>query len=335
MTVPITFVSACAASDDLLMIATIPDEIRGDNLFTRIYYLSLNSDDAWHYSDWADQQVVSVCLRRAKDDLPRAGCAMTGEGQIEIANSSRADYESISGAGLEGNRGLGELTKIREIGSTLFACGAYGQVYRRIATGWTAIDEPLVAAGRSILNAVTEVGSQSIEQIRKLTQNLSKVPNFNDIAGSSEDDVYVCGNGGNFFHYDGNNWANIDTETDLILTCMHCVSADEIWVAGQDGIILQGNFNSGFRNMGQYFPESYIWSIRKFRGEIFLGTVHGLYIFTGNGVRLVETPYLKGVSPIISIDSFSENGLWIVTNRHVFYNDGDQIRFYPHGDNPL
>jgi hypothetical protein len=86
MVVPVRFVSACAVSGTMAMIATIPDDLEGEAKFTRIYCLNLQTDELWHYVDWPDHEVVSVCLRRAGRNRPRAGCAMTGGGQIEIAN---------------------------------------------------------------------------------------------------------------------------------------------------------------------------------------------------------------------------------------------------------
>ena len=135
MVVPVKFVSACAVSETMAMIATIPDAVEGDAKFTRIYYLNLQTDELRHYVDWPDHEVVSVCLLHATEGRVRAGCAMTGGGRIEIANSQGATYEDIPGAGLEGSRGLGDLTKIKEIGSRLFACGGMGQVYRRDRKG--------------------------------------------------------------------------------------------------------------------------------------------------------------------------------------------------------
>ncbi|MHC2219975.1 hypothetical protein [Rhizobium leguminosarum] len=84
--------------------------------------------------------------------MRRAACALTGEGDIEIANSTNESYEKISGAGLMGARALGAVTRIREIGSTLFVCGNYGQVYRRDETNWTPIDGELTKLGKGAFN---------------------------------------------------------------------------------------------------------------------------------------------------------------------------------------
>ncbi|MBB4481143.1 hypothetical protein [Rhizobium etli] len=334
MVVPVKFVVACAAADDIFFIATIPDELPQDAEFTRLYYLCPETEEVWHYRDWPNEQVVSLCLRRQREGMRRAACALTGEGDIEIANSVEEIYEKISGAGLMGKRALGAVTRIREIGSTLVVCGNYGQVYRRDAIGWTPIDRELAELGKNALSLpFPDAASVSDDMLRQFTQSMRQAPNFNDIDGANETDIYVCGNGGNLFHYDGKAWAKIDTKTDAILTAMHCISADEVLVVGEDGTVLIGNARAGFRSLGEFFPGDYIWSVRSFQGRIYLGTLHGLYVLEGSRVRLLTGEKLDGKTQVIGLDSVSDNALWIATSRHAFRYDGNTFTFYQHGDN--
>ncbi|MEZ2223266.1 hypothetical protein [Rhizobium sp. RCC_161_2] len=333
MVVPIKFVNACAASDDIFIIATIPDGLPAGAEFTRLYYLNPSTEDVWHYRDWSNHQVVSVCLRREQSSVKRAGCALTGDGDVELANSVGQTYEKIADAGLASERALGDVTRIREIGSTLFVCGGSGQVYRRDDTGWTPIDDELVATGKNALELPQLNAPISNETLRQFTQTLRHLPNFNDIGGSDETDVYVCGNGGNLFYYDGTSWRKIEIDTDAILTAIHCVSSDEVWVVGQDGTVLFGNARTGFRNLGEFFPGGYIWSVRHFGGRVYLGTLHGLYTLDGSNVRLVSSGKLDGRAQIIALDSFSDTILWIATDRHAIRYDGSTFTFFEHPDN--
>lgn len=333
MVVPVKFVNACAASDDIFMIATIPDGLPDEVEFTRLYYLNPSTEDIWHYRDWPNHQVVSVCVRRERGSTRRAGCALTGAGDVELANSAGQSYEKIAGAGLASERALGDVTRIREIGSTLFACGGSGQVYKRDNIGWMPIDDDLVAIAKGAFEFPNSNAPISNEALRQLTQTLRRLPNLNDIDGSDESDVYVCGNGGNLFHFNGASWNKIALNTDAILTSIHCVSSDEIWVVGQDGTILVGNARTGFRNLGEFFPGGYIWSVRYFKGRIYLGTLHGLYVLDGSNVRLVSEGKLHDQSQIIAVDSFSDAVLWIATDRHAFRYDGNTFAFFEHADN--
>ncbi|OWV72444.1 hypothetical protein ATY76_06360 [Rhizobium sp. R339] len=103
-------------------------------------------------SGLAHEQGVSLGLRRQRERKRRAACAMTAEGDVEIANSAEEIYEKIADAGLMGKRALGAVTRIREIGSTLFVCGNYGQVYRRDEIGWAPIDKELAELGKNALS---------------------------------------------------------------------------------------------------------------------------------------------------------------------------------------
>ena len=203
---------------------------------------------------------------------------------------------------------MGAVTRIQEIGSTLFVCGGFGQVYRRDESGWKAIDGDLATLGRSALSqSLSGSESFSASRLLELTQLLQNAPNFNDIGGVDETDVYVCGNGGNLFHFDGQSWVKIETGTNAILTSMHCVSEDEVLIVGKDGIVLSGNVRSGFRNLGEFFPGGYIWSVRKFRDKIYLGTLQGLYVLEGSRIRLLTSDprvilALIGDLPRISAD---------------------------------
>lgn len=257
---------------------------------------------------------------------------MTGGGRIEIANSQAAVYEEIEEAGLEGTRALGDLTRIRQIGGKLFACGGLGQVYRRDPDGWHAIDEDLVHEGQILFNAPNAPGIDQATAIRQRVERLKSLPNFNDIDGTAEDDIYVCGLGGNLHHYT-QRWTRIASKTDRILTSLHVASFDDVFVAGQDGVVLRGNSRDGFRHLGTFFDGSYIWSIRKFRGEIYAGTLHGLYRIVGDEAILVRGDGLTETSPIIALDAVDNERMWVVSDRHAFLYDGSQVTQYRHQDN--
>ncbi|MBP1853425.1 hypothetical protein [Rhizobium halophytocola] len=334
MVVPVSFVAACAGADDVFIISTIPDGLEEEADYTRIYFLSPNGQDLWSYRDWPGHQAVSICVRKATAERPRASCALSEKGWVRIANSLGDKFEQIPGVGLTDGRELGNVTCIREIGTTLFVCGDYGQVYRRDASGWTAIDEELVALGRSVQDLpLPDEATLTDDILRQFTQSMREAPNFIEIDGTSEDDVYVCGLGGNLFHFDGVSWSKIETGTDGVLTGIHCVSEDEVWVVGQYGAVLRGNVRSGFQSLGEFFPENYIWSVRVFQGKVYFGTTHGLYVFANGRPQLITSGKLNERSPIICLDSFSDDVLWIATNRHAFRYDGSSFEFFEHQDN--
>jgi hypothetical protein len=50
-------------------------------------------------------------------------------------------------------------------------------------------------------------------------------------------------------------------------------------------------------------------------------------------VRLLTNGQLDDKTQVISLDSVSDNALWIATDRHAFRYDGNAFTFYEHGDN--
>lgn len=55
MVVPVKFVVACAAADDIFVTATIPDDLPEDAEFTRLYYLCPETEEARPYGPTTTQ----------------------------------------------------------------------------------------------------------------------------------------------------------------------------------------------------------------------------------------------------------------------------------------
>ena len=70
----------------------------------------------------------------------------------------------------------------------------------------------------------------------------------NKIWGSSSNDLYVVGNGGNIAHYNGSQWTKIESGTTLHLTDIYGDDAGNVYAAGVNipevnGVVLEGNTN--------------------------------------------------------------------------------------------
>jgi hypothetical protein len=73
---------------------------------------------------------------------------------------------------------------------------------------------------------------------------------MNKIWGTSSNDLYIVGNGGNIAHYQNGQWSKIESGTDMSLVDMVGTSGDNIFISGSDannvkGIILKKN-GTGF-----------------------------------------------------------------------------------------
>lgn len=58
------------------------------------------------------------------------------------------------------------------------------------------------------------------------------------VAGNSADDVYAVGTGGAVFHYNGNQWTVLDSETSFHLVKAWADGQGATWVCGHDGVVM-------------------------------------------------------------------------------------------------
>lgn len=309
MRVPVQLSAVCAVSDDIAYVAGFPDALAPHQRFTRLFAFNATTSEQWFHHDWPGQQVVSVCLKRAGEEGPRAVCALSEDGQVEIFNSGQRSVEVINGAGFgEGTRDLGPLRAIREVGGQLFACGSTNQVYRR-SRAWAAIDQAPVASALATMNAIVAraKGAASVpaddDTLLALTQQARVLGNLEDIDGSSAQDVYACGMGGALWHWDGVHWVRMPVPSDEHLHSLHAVSADAVWVAGHNGTVLHGSRAAGFKNQMGHDVNDHLWCIRAFEGETYVGTAKGLFTCESGGLQQVKTPHgISGLPDRVKVE---------------------------------
>ncbi len=136
-----------------------------------------------------------------------------------------------------------------------------GDTWQRLATGqrgdlwWVyAIDDAAFMAGANA--TILRYADGAFE--RFTTPGLGKTILYG-VWGSSASDVYAVGSeagrNGFIWHFDGDEWSALDLPSDIPLDGNNDVSpffkvwgtsADDVWVVGDDGIILRGNAADGF-----------------------------------------------------------------------------------------
>lgn len=336
--VPVQFTDGCAVSDEIAYISSIPDEVDDDIDFARLFALNSATTERWFHHDWNGGRVTSVCLRSATETIPRAVCALTEGGAVEIANSGNQFYERIAGAGLApGSRSLGNLRRIREINGRLYACGAGNQVYERTDLNWNPIDQDLVVGtgmGREHLVRMLKnpSGQLTEDQLLAVTSAISSAGSLDDIDGTDDNDVYVCGLDGSLWHWNGRSWQKQRFQGDDHLHGIHVVSRAEVWVCGHNGTLLTGNSEQGFRSLIGTEKSDHFWSIRKFRDKIYLGTARGLYEWNGQALRDVRLPDAIAFPAIQALDT-SSNALWVFADRFVARLLNGKWERFNHPDN--
>lgn len=325
-------------SDDIAYVSGFPDSLEEEARFTRLFAMNTATDEKWFHHDLNGHRVVSVCLRRATQGVPRAVCALSEEGVVEIANSAGQTIEQIPGSGLgPGSRALGPMRRIREVAHRLYACGSGNQVYARLDDGWKAMDQQFVGTAKQEISDIADVihtsqGNMSADDLLALTQNMGNVGGLDDIAGLSHDDIYACGLGGALWHWSGQQWHRLDTFTDDHLHCIHVISDKTVWVCGHNGTLLKGNKDDGFRSLLGPEVSDHFWSVREFNGTVYLGTTKGLFIFDGASLSELRLPGHFRPPVIQALDS-TEETLWIVAERFVARLQSGQWERFDHPDN--
>ncbi len=310
----VTFTAGCVVEADYVYTSTYLDAHDPANtIFTRLFsYVGRFEGENWFYHD-ADMNVAAVCVKKATPTLGRRLVALSKEGEVEIYSNKddSASFEKIAQAGVRlGTRGY--LTAIREIGGALFACGVNDQVYRRHEDGsWTLLTSAPLQL-RSGLDP--DVGM------------------LNSIDGSSETDLYTCGLHGKLYHHDGQVWRQIALQTDEHLNCVRCISADEVWVCGNNGTLLTGNARDGFRDVSSIDDNFIFWSLAKFRNTIFLTTSdQGLFAYDGVAIHKVDTGFDSDLWTY-QLDA-SEDMLWSFGPKEIARFDGQHWFRVEHPDN--
>jgi hypothetical protein len=213
---------------------------------------------AQHDLNW---NVVSVCYFQPLE----AFCALSIQGDVSFATQQGFVQEKIADAGTHRTGQLGAVKQIRAIGDDLFVCGDQGQVYWRNAQTWMHLDDGLL--DRAISASALDL---------------------NSIDGTSIEDIYVCGMHGRIFHFDGRRWSEIDSPTNVHLERVRCVSRDEVYFCGNDGVFLKKT-PVGFEDHSTPELGKHFWGLEHFSGNIYLAALNGLYLFDGSSVEAVET----------------------------------------------
>lgn len=308
------FISGCAVESDIVYLATqLEDVDSSEYVHTRMsaYVGRLEPGRQWFYHD-DNANVVSVCEKKQTSTEPRQLVALSKEGEVELWTSKDGSsfVEKIPDAGVRLGR-LGYLRSIREIGGTLFACGFNSQVYGRHGGVWTS----LVSAPLKFHHAAS-----------------NEYVVFNAIDGFSEDDVYVVGSNSTLYHWDGGVWRQVPLTTDENLQCVRCYGADDVWVGGANGTLLNGNVTRGFRDVSDLTDNETFWSLAKFADKIYLGTTKGLFAYDGRRIGPVSTG-LKPEVETYTLDA-TPGALWSIGAKDLVRFDGKVWTRINHPDNP-
>ncbi|MEN3233676.1 MULTISPECIES: hypothetical protein [Methylobacterium] len=142
------------------------------------------------------------------------------------------------------------------------------------------------------------------------------------IDGSSVNDVYMCGQDGAVYHWDGTRSQKIPVPTAAFLNDILVDDTDTVWICGREGTLLRGNARRGFTLVpceGQ--PD--FNTVTRFRDKIYLSSYagpRGVFVCDGR-VRQLTTGPSAVFKDINTVDGVAD-ALWAFGLTSVARFDG-------------
>lgn len=186
----------------------------------------------------------------------------------------------------------GQIRDARFIGPRVIAVGMSRQVYRREQTGqWAHIDQGVVAKPRDMVG-------------------------FNAVDGFGPNDVYAVGLKGEIWHYDGKNWRQEESPTNIALQRVRCFSGKKggIYACGAGGTLLRGS-PDGFEVIAQGSTSDNLYGLEWFEGKLYVAGLTALYVLENDALQPVDVGLGDGVT---FGDLHANDGvMWSVGARHI------------------
>ncbi len=264
-------------------------------------------------------------------------CVLSRKGQVNVygPGDNRDHNFQIPEAGVFGDAAadLGYVNRIQAIGTGLYVCGMNRQVYR---FDWNGKD---LAKGQWI-NIAGEIrqppsseppddDSEAFDQWLEDSDSIDLV----DIAGASETDIYATGD--QTWHYDGQQWRQLEMPTDESLAAIKVIDAKRIVMVGHNGSVLMGNAQDGFVNLSTVDSNQNFIGVEWFQDRLFLASNFGL--FTYNPKTKTLEKYATSLKPDL-LDTHmleAKDGiLWSFGFKDLAYFDSKQWTRVDHPDNP-
>ena len=319
-----TFRTACAASRAAVCLSGAIDAFDPTEPYSRLFILNERAPHLWTFNEH-DFLIPSLCTWRDPATPDRRVFAALGEDGQVVLLFPELIHERILGAGLhhESAAGYGYLNDIQQIGGHLYACGFSGQVYRRDGPdNWVHVDDgllqpPEIRGGEYFAQVINGPHEQAIY-----------------LAGS----INVEGYPARADYWNGDRWSSITLPaTAGRITNMFIESPARIWMCGDNGTVLLGNAQDGFRSMTALGNTDLLLSITRFQDAMYVGSNVGLFRFDpdkpGSVLRRVRT----GLSPELvdaNVAQAADDVLWSIGPKDIARFDGSQWQRFHHPDNP-
>jgi len=206
------------------------------------------------------------------------------------------------------------LSNIQQIGDHLYACGSFGQVYKRFGDNdWRHTDSGLLQKNK-------------VDYADLLKLYAINGPNENAIyaAGAKNDKKQTA----KAFFYDGNNWKELKIPKEAgFITDIYVESEEKIWMCGDKGTLLLGNAQKGFKILSDSYTNHHFRNICLFKGVLYIASDHGLLAYKQGGlfsrgrIEPVNSPLADHIRAIHTITA-RYGAIWFVGKEQIVRFDG-------------
>mgnify|MGYP002395815536 CR=1 FL=1 len=246
---------------------------------------------------WRTRKIQLTAIRMSTIKLPTDQLIIMGAGGYVVVISGDKTTEEMVDPTDTGPKFRGNIRDMRLIGSHLYAAGMNRQVYRRDGSNrWLHCDEGVV-----------------------LPLGTLEITGFSAIDGINEKNIYAAGFNGDIWKYNGRNWRQIDSATNVILHRIRVIESNLIFAGGQKGVLLKGSEHEWHPVMHDITSDD-LWGMEWFRGRLYVSTDYAIYVLDGEQLEAVNT----GLG-----DSFtyrhlhaSNGAMWSFGPKHIAKTDG-------------
>jgi hypothetical protein len=309
------FFSATAVAKDIIYLSGARDSWDHEEDPHRSLLIDYNEKypDPWVFTKIKWQNAAQL---RFNDKTESFAVFMDREGQTVLfrIGGEGGLAEDISDAGLyrDDSAGYGHMAQLRQIGEHLYACGYGGQVYKREGPDhWVHMDKELL---------------QKIDEQESLSPN--------DINGPHESAIYLVGSVFSagmpafLYFWNGKDWRKIEVPGAAgYLTCICVESESRIWLCGQNGTLLVGNADDGFKSFSTDDEDMDFLSVTVFEGKVYMGSTLEMYIFDpdrpGDGIRPFKTSLEPALKEVFFVEA-KDGVLWVVGSKDLARFDGNE-----------
>jgi hypothetical protein len=201
-------------------------------------------------------------------------------------------------------RTLPKVSMIRSaktINGYVFACGMKREVYKRI-------DE-----------------NQWIDISPSFPVNKKKV-GFESIDGFSENEIYAVGWKGEIWQYDGSQWTDHSSLTNLILSSICCAPNGEVYIVGQQGILIRGRHDTWEVVDRVDDVNDDFWDLSYYKNKLYISSIKELFTLENDHLTEVDFGSID-VNSCYSLTQ-AEGVMWSIGGEDVISFDGKTWKKY-------